>query len=120
MTEYLAPRRGEVDRTLQGRMVLDAAEGILVGLRGCDFDAAFLELARAAKCHKLAVLTIAAALIELATGAGRSGAVGPAAVSVLSANGVPCSRKPATSPHPGIRHLRLLDSLRLAATTAAV
>lgn len=81
MIEYLAPRRGEVDRTLQGRRVLDAAEGILVGLRGCDFDAAFLELACAAKCHKLAVLTIAAALIELATGAGRSGAVGPAAVS---------------------------------------
>jgi hypothetical protein len=81
MMEYFAPDRANVDRTLQGRRVLDAAEGILVGLRRCDLDTAFLELVRTAKQYKIPVFTMAAALIELATGGRRPDAVGAAAES---------------------------------------
>ncbi len=55
-------------QALQGRRVLDTAEGILIGLRRCDTDAAFHELVRAAQTHLVPVFTIASALVELAAG----------------------------------------------------
>jgi putative intracellular protease/amidase len=50
----------------QGRRILDTAEGILIGLRGCDADTAFQELLRAAHAHEIPVFRIAAALVHLA------------------------------------------------------
>jgi hypothetical protein len=55
-------------RTLQGRRMLDTAEGVLIGLRSCDVDAAFDELVRAARTHDVPIFSMAAALVELATG----------------------------------------------------
>ncbi|MBE1552140.1 hypothetical protein GGC64_006227 [Mycobacterium sp. OAS707] len=55
-------------QALQGRRVLDTAEGILIGLRGCDTDAAFHELVHAAHNHGVPIFTIASALVELAAG----------------------------------------------------
>jgi ANTAR domain len=55
-------------QVLQGRRVLDTAEGILIGLRGCTTDSAFHELVLAAKTHFVPVFTIASALVELAAG----------------------------------------------------
>lgn len=57
----------------QGRRVLDTAEGVLIGLRGCDTDSAFHELVRAAQTHVVPIFTIASALVELASGAGEFG-----------------------------------------------
>jgi hypothetical protein len=59
---------GSQMRALQGRRVLDTAEGVLVGLRGCDTHAAFRELVCAAQTHGVPVFSMAAALVELATG----------------------------------------------------
>jgi hypothetical protein len=59
---------GSQMRTMQGRRVLDTAEGVLVGLRGCDTRAAFSELVHAAQAHGIPVFSMAAALVELATG----------------------------------------------------
>jgi len=55
-------------RTLQGRRMLDTAEGVLIALRGCDADAAFDELVHAARTHDIPVFGMATALVELATG----------------------------------------------------
>jgi hypothetical protein len=59
-------------RTLQGRRVLDTAEGVLVGLRGCDTRSAFHELVCAAQTHGVPVFSMAAALVKLATGSNDS------------------------------------------------
>lgn len=48
--------------------MLDIAEGILMGLRRCDTDAAFQELLRAAHTNFVPVFTMASALAELAAG----------------------------------------------------
>jgi hypothetical protein len=50
-------------RTRLGRRVLDTAEGILIGLRRCDTDAALQELVTASRTHGVAVLAIASALV---------------------------------------------------------
>ncbi|WP_111512585.1 ANTAR domain-containing protein [Mycobacterium kyogaense] len=55
-------------RAPQGRRVLDTAQGILIGLRRCDTDAAFQELVRTAHTHVVPVFTMASALVALATG----------------------------------------------------
>jgi ANTAR domain len=59
-------------RTLEGRRVLDTAEGVLIGLRRCDTDAAFQELVDAAQTRGVPVFTIASALVDLAAGGERS------------------------------------------------
>jgi ANTAR domain len=56
-------------RTRLGRRVLDTAEGILIGLRRCDTDAALQELVTASRTHGVAVFAIASALVDLAGGA---------------------------------------------------
>lgn len=55
-------------RTLQGRRILDTAEGVLIGLRNCDAGAAFDEIVRAAQTHDIPLFRMATALVELATG----------------------------------------------------
>jgi hypothetical protein len=70
---------GSQIRTLHGRRVLDTAEGVLVGLRGCDTRAAFRELVNAAQTHDIPVFSMAAALVELATGSDDSADISPRA-----------------------------------------
>lgn len=52
--------------------MLDTAVGIVVGLRRCTIDAAFLELIGAAQRHDIPMFVIASALVNLATGEGES------------------------------------------------
>jgi hypothetical protein len=59
-------------RTLQGRRMLDTAEGVLIGLRGCDAGAAFDELVRTAQTHDIPIFSMATALVDLATRTGHS------------------------------------------------
>jgi AmiR/NasT family two-component response regulator len=46
--------------------VLDRAEGVLIAVRRCTTDAAFGEIVRASKRHRVPTLGIAAALVALA------------------------------------------------------
>jgi ANTAR domain len=46
--------------------VLDRAEGVLIALRRCATDAAFEEIVRTSKPHRVPTLCIAAALVALA------------------------------------------------------
>jgi hypothetical protein len=46
--------------------MLDRAEGVLIALRRCTTDAAFGEVVRASKRHRVATLHIATALVALA------------------------------------------------------
>ena len=52
--------------------MLDTAVGIVVGLRRCTSDAAFLELIGATQSHHIPMFMIASALVNLATGEGES------------------------------------------------
>lgn len=54
---------------LEGRRVLDLAEGILIALRRCSVEAAFAELVEVAHRHDMNVSATAAALVNLATDA---------------------------------------------------
>lgn len=67
------------DRTLEGRRVLDLAEGVLIGLRRCQTEAAFDELITVAHRHGLSVSAAASALVALATGDGDVAESNPAA-----------------------------------------
>jgi hypothetical protein len=53
---------------LEGRRVLDLAEGVLVGLRRYSTEAAFGELVDVAHRHDVTVSAVASALVALATG----------------------------------------------------
>jgi hypothetical protein len=55
-------------RRQEGRQILDAAVGLLIGLRRCDADTAFHELIRAAERNEVAVFSMACALVGLASG----------------------------------------------------
>ena len=46
--------------------MLDRAQGVLIALRRCTVDAAFEEIGRASKRHRVPRLRIAAALVALA------------------------------------------------------
>lgn len=54
-------------RPMQGRRVLDLAEGILVGIRRCRPEDAFNEFLDVAKQYDLSVFTVTSALVALAT-----------------------------------------------------
>lgn len=49
--------------------MLDRAEGVLIALRRCTTEAAFAEIVRASKRHRVPALRIAAALVSLVQGA---------------------------------------------------
>lgn len=46
--------------------ILDTAEGVLVALRGCSLNQAFVEVVRTAKAHNVSTLSLADALVALA------------------------------------------------------
>ena len=54
-------------RSLEGRRVLDLAEGILIGLRRCSAEEAFDELVAVAQHHDISMSATASALVDLAT-----------------------------------------------------
>jgi ANTAR domain len=64
MTDWLP---GRIPSDLQGRRILDKAEGILIGLRRCSSQAAFEELLGAAQRHGIPVFNLAWALVHLAS-----------------------------------------------------
>jgi hypothetical protein len=70
---------------LEGRRVLDLAEGILIGLRRYSIAAAFEELVAVAHRHDLTMSAAASALVALATGdtAAAESRPGEAAVAEL-------------------------------------
>lgn len=61
--------RGDPDADrLQGRRMLDTAEGVLIALRRCPSEAAFDELVSTARKHGVPVFRMATALVCLAGG----------------------------------------------------
>jgi ANTAR domain len=48
-----------------GARVLDTAEGVLIALRGCSVNQAFVEIVRTAKAHNVSTLSLADALVAL-------------------------------------------------------
>jgi hypothetical protein len=58
---------GQVIGSLHGRRALDIAEGILIGLRRCDPNAAYHELLDAANRQSVGLMALSAALVELAS-----------------------------------------------------
>jgi hypothetical protein len=49
-----------------GARILDTAEGVLIGLRGCTLNQAFVEIVQTAKAHNVSTLSLADALVALA------------------------------------------------------
>jgi hypothetical protein len=65
MMEEAAGNR--VIESLHGRRDLDIAEGILIGLRRCDPNAAYRELLDAADRQRVGLMALSSALVELAS-----------------------------------------------------
>ena len=49
-----------------GARILDTAEGVLIALRGCTLNQAFVEIMHTAKAHNVGTLSLADALVGLA------------------------------------------------------
>jgi hypothetical protein len=49
-----------------GARILDTAEGVLLALRGCTLNQAFVEIVRTAKSHNVSTLSLADALVAIA------------------------------------------------------
>ena len=54
------------DRRRAGARILDTAEGVLIALRGCTLNQAFVEIAQTAKAHSISALSLADALVAIA------------------------------------------------------
>jgi ANTAR domain len=49
-----------------GARILDTAEGVLIALRGCNLNQAFVEIVQTAKSHNVSTLSLADALVAIA------------------------------------------------------
>jgi hypothetical protein len=49
-----------------GARILDTAEGVLITLRGCTLNQAFVDIVQTAKAHDVGTLSLADALVALA------------------------------------------------------
>ena len=49
-----------------GARILDTAEGVLIALRGCTLNEAFVEIVQTAKARSVSTLSLADALVALA------------------------------------------------------
>jgi ANTAR domain len=49
-----------------GARILDTAEGVLIALRGCTLNQAFVEIVQTAKRHNVSTLSLADALVAIA------------------------------------------------------
>jgi flagellar biosynthesis component FlhA len=54
------------DSRRAGARILDTAEGVLVALRGCTLNQAFVEIVQTAKRHNVSTLSLANALVAMA------------------------------------------------------
>ena len=63
-------RGGPFDRSQDprraGARILDTAEGVLITLRGCTLNQAFVEIVQTAKAHNVSTMSLADALVALA------------------------------------------------------
>jgi ANTAR domain len=57
---------GSPDPRRAGARILDTAEGVLIALRGCTLNQAFVEIVRTAKSHNVSTLSLADALVAIA------------------------------------------------------
>ena len=48
-----------------GARILDTAEGVLIALRGCSLNQAFVEIVQTAMAHNVSTLSLADALVAL-------------------------------------------------------
>jgi hypothetical protein len=68
--EYTVKTRAEIDHRRDprrsGQRILSAAEGVLVALRHCSLDEAFIDIVQTAKRHSVAPLELADALVAIA------------------------------------------------------
>ena len=67
------PTGGELDVSARlqdprraGARILDTAEGVLIALRGCSLNHAFVEIVQTAKTHNVSTFSLADALVALA------------------------------------------------------
>jgi ANTAR domain-containing protein len=49
-----------------GARILDIAEGVLIALRGCSLNQAFVEIVQTAKAHNVSTFSLADALVDIA------------------------------------------------------
>ena len=76
-----------------GARILDTAEGVLLALRGCTLNQAFVEIVRTAKSHNVSTLSLADALVAIAkphpvtTSMTRSSPPAPPGATYLTASG---------------------------------
>lgn len=49
-----------------GARILDTAEGVLIAMRGCSLNQAFVEIVQTAKSHNVSTLSLADALVAIA------------------------------------------------------
>jgi ANTAR domain len=54
------------DARRAGARILDTAEGVLIALRGCTLNQAFVEIVQTAKRHNVSTLSLADALVAIA------------------------------------------------------
>lgn len=54
------------DTPRAGARILDTAEGVLLALRGCTLNQAFVEIVQTAKSHNVSTLSLADALVAMA------------------------------------------------------
>jgi hypothetical protein len=64
---HLTSQVHSLNRTPEGRRLLDLAEGILIGLRRYPPDAAFAELLDVARRHDISAFAAASALVRVAS-----------------------------------------------------
>ena len=97
-----------------GARVLDTAEGVLIALRGCSLNQAFVEIVRTAKAHNVSTLSLADALVALAQDQAPQDGEGAAFVAARAAWGQPCR------PDPAGRRIRPGAACDWVATTTAL
>jgi len=64
----LDPSGRSQDPRRAGARILDTAEGVLIALRGCTLNDAFVEIVQTAKAHNVSTMSLADALVALAQG----------------------------------------------------
>ena len=70
-----------------GARILDTAEGVLIALRGCTLNQAFVEIVQTAKAHNVSTLSLADALVALAQNQASQGGDDAALVAARAAWG---------------------------------
>jgi hypothetical protein len=83
-----------------GARILDTAEGVLIALRGCSLNQAFVEIVGTAKAHNVSTFSLADALVAIAQTRTYPDVDDAAIVAARAAWGPLIDRNP---PHGGLR-----------------